>query len=41
MCVVRRAGVDTSAANAFIAKVRSTAGRRVLKRYGFGLPPRG
>jgi molybdate transport system substrate-binding protein len=41
MCVVRRAGVDASAAKAFIAKVRSTAGRRVLKRYGFGLPPRG
>jgi molybdate transport system substrate-binding protein len=41
MCVVRRAGVDTAAANAFIAKVRSTNGRRVLKSYGFGLPPRG
>ena len=25
----------------FIAAVRSTAGRRVLKRFGFGLPPRG
>ena len=41
MCVVRRAGVDTAAANAFIAKVRSTDGRRILKRYRFGLPPRG
>ena len=41
MCVVRRAGVDTAAANAFIAKVRSTDGRRILKSYGFGLPPRG
>jgi molybdate transport system substrate-binding protein len=41
MCVVRRAGVDTAAANAFIAKVRSTNGRRILKSYGFGLPPRG
>ena len=40
MCVVRRAGVDTAAANAFIAKVRSTDGRRILKSYGFGLPPR-
>jgi len=40
MCVVRRAGVDTAAANAFISKVRSTNGRRVLKSYGFGLPPR-
>jgi molybdate transport system substrate-binding protein len=41
MCVVRRAGVDTAAANAFIAKVRSTDGRRILKSYRFGLPPRG
>jgi molybdate transport system substrate-binding protein len=41
MCVVRRAGVDSAAANAFIAKVRSTNGRRVLRSYGFGLPPRG
>ena len=41
MCVVRRAGVDTAAANAFIAKVRSTDGRRILRSYGFGLPPRG
>jgi molybdate transport system substrate-binding protein len=41
ICVVRRAGVDTAAANAFIAKVRATNGRRILKSYGFGLPPRG
>jgi molybdate transport system substrate-binding protein len=41
MCVVRRAGVDTAAANAFIAKVRATNGRRILHSYGFGLPPRG
>ena len=40
MCVVRRAGVDTAAANAFINEVRSTHGRRILKSYGFGLPPR-
>ena len=40
MCVVRRAGVDTAAANAFITKVRATNGRRVLRTYGFGLPPR-
>ena len=40
MCVVRRAGVDTAAANAFINKVRVTNGRRVLRTYGFGLPPR-
>jgi molybdate transport system substrate-binding protein len=40
MCAVRRAGADTAGANAFIAKVRATGGRRALKRYGFGLPPR-
>jgi molybdate transport system substrate-binding protein len=40
MCVVRRAGVDTAAANAFMAEVRATKGRRILKSYGFGLPPR-
>jgi molybdate transport system substrate-binding protein len=40
MCAVRRAGANTAAANAFIAKVRATNGRRVLRSYGFGLPPR-
>lgn len=40
MCVVRRPGADTAGANRFIARVRSTNGRRVLKRFGFGLPPR-
>jgi molybdate transport system substrate-binding protein len=40
MCAVRRAGADTAGANAFIAKVRATAGRIALKRYGFGLPPK-
>ncbi len=40
MCVVRRAGTDTAAANAFINKARATNGRRILRRYGFGLPPR-
>jgi molybdate transport system substrate-binding protein len=40
LCAVKRPGADTRAANAFIAKVRATNGRRVLKKYGFGLPPR-
>ncbi|MEA2180414.1 MAG: molybdate transport system substrate-binding protein, partial [Solirubrobacteraceae bacterium] len=40
MCVVRRAGTNTAAANAFIAKVRAENGRRVLRSYGFGLPPK-
>ncbi|HEV7754111.1 MAG TPA: molybdate ABC transporter substrate-binding protein [Baekduia sp.] len=41
LCAVKRDGADTSAAQAFIRKVTSTAGRRVLARSGFGLPPRG
>ena len=40
ICAVRRSGADTSGAQAFISKVRSTNGRRVLRSYGFGLPPR-
>src|SRR3954468_16193273 len=40
MCVVRRKGGDGRGAKAFIDKVRSTAGRRALRRAGFGLPPR-
>lgn len=40
ICIVRRDGVDRAAANAFIDRVVSTAGRRVLKQFGFGLPPR-
>jgi len=41
LCAVKRDGADTAAAQAFITKVTSTAGRRVLARHGFGLPPRG
>ncbi len=41
MCAVRRPGVDAKGASSFIARVRSSAGRAVLARYGFGLPPRG
>jgi molybdate transport system substrate-binding protein len=39
ICQVIRQGVDTSGAAAFIAKVRSTTGRNLLKAAGFGLPP--
>jgi molybdate transport system substrate-binding protein len=41
ICAVRRAGADTSAAQAFIAEVTGKAGRGALKAFGFGLPPRG
>lgn len=40
ICAVRRSGADTTGARRFIARVRSTAGRQVLGRFGFGLPPR-
>jgi molybdate transport system substrate-binding protein len=40
-CAVRRAGADTRGARAYIAKVVSHAGRATLRRFGFGLPPRG
>jgi molybdate transport system substrate-binding protein len=38
MCAVTRRGADTERANEFIRKVTSPAGRRVLQRWGFGLP---
>jgi molybdate transport system substrate-binding protein len=41
ICAVKRAGVDTAAAKAFINQVTGKAGRGALKAYGFGLPPRG
>jgi molybdate transport system substrate-binding protein len=41
MCAVRRRGADTAGANRFIQRVRSSRGRSVLKRFGFGLTPRG
>jgi molybdate transport system substrate-binding protein len=41
ICAVRRPGADTRGANRFIRRVLSANGRRVLKRFGFGLPPRG
>jgi molybdate transport system substrate-binding protein len=41
LCAVRRPGADVAGAQAYIKKLVSTHGRRVLARYGFGLPPRG
>jgi molybdate transport system substrate-binding protein len=41
LCAVKRRGANTTAAQAFIRRVVSTAGRRTLQRFGFGLPPRG
>jgi molybdate transport system substrate-binding protein len=41
ICTVKRSGVDTAGANAFIKQVTGKAGRGALKAYGFGLPPRG
>jgi molybdate transport system substrate-binding protein len=41
LCAVKRDGADTRGAQAFIKKVVGGAGRSVLKRHGFGLPPRG
>lgn len=39
-CVVRRPGADTSGARAYLAKVLSARGRRLLHAGGFGLPRR-
>jgi molybdate transport system substrate-binding protein len=41
VCAVRRPGADTRGAQAFISRLRSNAGRSVLRHYGFGLPPIG
>ena len=41
ICAVRRPGADTSGAQNFISRVTTRAGRNVLRRNGFGLPPRG
>jgi molybdate transport system substrate-binding protein len=41
VCAVRRPGVDSAGATRFIRRVWSTSGRKVLRRAGFGLPPRG
>lgn len=40
-CVVRRDGADTRGARALLNELRGSRARGVLKRAGFGLPPRG
>ena len=40
-CVVRRDGADASGARRLLGTLRSARARRVLRRFGFGLPPRG
>ena len=39
-CVVRRGGADRAGARRLLGVIRSTRGRRVLRRFGFGLPPK-
>jgi molybdate transport system substrate-binding protein len=41
MCVVRRRGADTASANRFMRRVLASRGRAILKRFGFGITPRG
>jgi molybdate transport system substrate-binding protein len=40
-CVVHRDSVDRSGARALLDQLRSPRGRGILRRFGFGLPPRG
>jgi len=40
-CVVRRAGADARGAWRLLAALRSGRGRGLLRRFGFGVPPRG
>jgi len=40
MCAVKRAGADTAGAQAFIRKVTRRPGRKTLRRWKFGVPPR-
>jgi molybdate transport system substrate-binding protein len=39
-CVVIRDGADTVGAQALLDAIRSLRGRGLLKRFGFGLPPK-
>ncbi len=39
-CVVVRDGADTAGAQALLDAIRSSRGRGLLKRFGFGLPPK-
>jgi molybdate transport system substrate-binding protein len=40
-CVVKRSGADARGARSLLNALRSSRGRGLLKRFGFGLPPRG
>lgn len=40
-CVVKRPGADTAGAQALLDELRSSRSRGLLKRFGFGLPPKG
>ncbi len=40
LCVVRRGGVDAAGARAYVARVLSPRGRRLLAASGFGVPSR-
>lgn len=40
-CIVRRAGVDRAGAQEVLDALRSSRGRGLLRRFGFGLPPKG
>jgi molybdate transport system substrate-binding protein len=40
-CVVKRSGADARGARRLLAALRSSRGRGLLHRFGFGLPPRG
>lgn len=39
-CAVVRKGADTAGAQALLNEIRSSRGRGLLRRFGFGLPPR-
>jgi molybdate transport system substrate-binding protein len=39
-CVIKRDGVDSAGAQALLNDIRSSRGRGLLKRFGFGLPPK-
>jgi molybdate transport system substrate-binding protein len=41
MCVVRRPGADTAGANRVMQRILASRGRAILKRFGFGITPRG
>jgi molybdate transport system substrate-binding protein len=39
-CVVKRDGADSAGAQALLNDIRTARGRGLLRRFGFGLPPR-